>query len=231
MKRLSFLSFMLLFSLNALSQNSANSFLSFSAGPSFPTGHFAEKGFSNNAGQASTGAFLDIGYGRQFSKYIGVTVLLRGRVNGIDFSGYELPEGTGASSRIHTGTWKSGAALTGLYALLPLTREGGLFFEMKGLAGIQRTSSPDADIDISVPNVGSFSGRQESASATSFAYLFGAGFKYNLSSTLALRLSADYSYSNPEFKDIKVTGQEGNLSSSQKVTILDAGLGLIVYLR
>lgn len=222
---------MLLFSLNVLSQNASNSFLSFSAGPSFATGDFAKKDLRANAGQATTGAFLDIGYGHQFSKYIGATVLLRGRVHGIDFSGYALPEGTGASSTMQTGTWKSGTALTGLYALLPLAPEGGLSFEIKGLAGIQKTSSPEAEINISVPNGGSFSGRQESATATSFTYLFGAGLRYNLSSSLALKLSTDYSYSNPEFKDIEVTGQEGNLSSSQKVTVLDAGLGLIVYLR
>lgn len=211
-------------------QEQRKSYFSISGGPSFPVGEFKLKDFADDrSGFAKTGGFLDVAYGYRFSRYIGAMTLLKGRVYGVDLSNYALPVGTGMGMQIETTTWRSGAVMAGLFASLPLDRWGLFEVGLKGLAGIQRTHSPKMDIRVTSSGIGAVTGRQESASSSSFSYLIGADFKYRFTHTLGLVLSVDFNSSEPRFDNVtgSVGGARIDVASRQATPSLDVGLGLI----
>lgn len=221
------------FSGKTMAQEKRSSFLTLTTGPSFPTGDFANKDLSNEAGQANTGAFLDLSYGYKLSEYAGLITGLRGRINGVDFSAFSLPSGTQSRASIESTVWKSAAFTLGLFQQLPLNNSKRFLFEMKGLAGVQRISSPEIEAYVSIPGMGSGSNKQESYTATSFVYLFGTALTYNFNSSIGLKFSLDYTGSKPEFKKVDAFDSNGNkvkVSARQNIDVLDLGIGLVIPL-
>jgi len=229
MKKNLFLVVFVLFYLQSSAQNSSKSSLDITLGASFPTGNFAGKNlFGEDDGLAKTGAFMELSYRNQFSKVLGFAAALKGSLYGIDASGFSLPSGTGASSQINTTTWKTGTVLGGIYQLIPLSNNQKFSLEFRELAGIQFSSSPEMTINATIPGVGSMSGKQESASSTSFAYALAAGFRYQLNNSLGLKIFTDYNSSSAKFGSINVSsgGTTAQESSNQKITVVNVGVGL-----
>ncbi|KQC00661.1 outer membrane beta-barrel protein [Pedobacter sp. Hv1] len=220
------------FNVNAQTVSQKSS-IGITVGPSFPVGDFASKDLSNSqSGLAKVGGFLGIDYSYRFSKYFGAIVSAQGRIHGVDekaLSTYAVPDGSGASLSIATGTWKMGAIMAGIFQVVPLTKDEKLNLEIRALGGYQSTSSPKVDVKISIPGMGSFQDTQESESAGSFAYVVGAGLKYSLSPSLALKLSGDYNGAQPKFTvttypaDAPVTQQV-----KQSIGTFNVGIGLAI---
>jgi hypothetical protein len=228
-KILTFLAFTLIW-YTANAQNVGKSTISISLGPSFPIGKFALKDMSDEeSGLAKIGGFLDLSYGYQLSKYLGITAALKGSVHGIDFSSYAVPSGVGASSQTTTTTWKTGAILVGLSQVFPLSEDGKFKFELRELAGIQSTKSPEVNVSINVPGIGNMNSKQESAKATSFAYALGAGFSYSVDRAIGLKLFADYGASNPKFDVSASSGTNTTQQeSAQRINMVNLGVGLTI---
>lgn len=202
-------------------------------GPSFPLGDFGSKDLGNSqSALAKVGGFLGIDYSYRFSKYFGAIVSAQGRIHGVDekaLAAYAVPEGTGASLSITTSTWRMGAIMAGVFQVVPLTKDEKLNLEVRALGGYQSTSSPKMDVKISIPGMGSFQSTQESESVGSFAYVVGAGLKYSLSPSIALKLSGDYNGAQPKFT---VTTYPADAPVTQKVKqsvgAFNVGVGLAI---
>lgn len=92
-----FILFFILFFVSqaTLAQSEKKSHLTISAGPSFPLDKFKSKDFyDGRAGFANTGTFLNlnVAYGYMFSKHLGGTALLKGRMYGVDLSYPQTPQ-------------------------------------------------------------------------------------------------------------------------------------------
>ncbi|MGV3507689.1 MAG: hypothetical protein ACO1N7_00265 [Sphingobacteriaceae bacterium] len=207
------------------------------AGPSFPLGDFAKKDLGSDAGQANTGAFVDLAYNFPIKRNLSGVALLRGKIYGVDLSNFKAPSGTGAIMNIESGVWKSLSLMAGLSRSLQLNESRQNAFEIRALIGAQRTVTPKIKAWMSVPNMEVYSGNQEPKGATALAYMIGASFKRELNTSIALKISADISGSNPVYKtEIDPTRnpdpmyRETTITSKQKTTSLDLGAGLIIRL-
>ncbi|MDR6781994.1 hypothetical protein ABIE26_001517 [Pedobacter africanus] len=237
MKKLLFSALLLFCSVTIFAQSAAKkSSLFIGLGPSFPIGDFGlKKASDEKAGLAATGFYVDLGYQYQFSKVVGAIVILKGKIHGIakDALNYTLPDGSGGSMSINTGTWKMGSVLAGLTQTFALSKSENFAIEFREAAGVQFTSTPEVNANYSIPGIGSSSGSQESQSATSFAYLAGMAFKYQLNSNLGLKLYGDFNNSNVNFKGYTATANGATItapSSKQKTGTIDVGLGLTIGL-
>lgn len=205
-------------------------------GPSIPIGDFASKNSSDEKdGLATTGFYFDLGYQYQFSKNVGAIAIFKWKTHGIakEALRYAVPDGSGGRLSINAGSWKTASVLGGVIQTFALSKSENFKIEFREAAGIQFTSTPELDVNYNIPGVGSSSGKQESQSAKSFAYLLGMAFKYQLSSTLGLRLYGDFNNSNANFKAFTVNSGGTTVtvpSSKQKTGTIDVGLGLTIGL-
>jgi opacity protein-like surface antigen len=205
-------------------------------GPSLPVGQFGLKDATNeDAGMASVGFYLDLGYQYQFSKKVGAIAMFKGKIHGLskDVLYNALPTVSGGSVSMEASTWKMGSILGGLSQRLPLVKSNAFAIEFREAAGVQFTSSPRMSFNFNLPEIGPFSAIQESQSASSFAYLLGVGFSYQINSHLGLKLYGDYNNSNVKFKDVTATidGSTTIIASPhQRTGTIDVGLGLAIGL-
>lgn len=237
MKKLLFSILLFSFSATVVAQTKAKkSSLFIGLGPSFPIGDFSSKNSADDkAGLAATGFYFDLGYQYQVAKNVGVITMFKWKIHGIskDALRYSLPTGSGGSLSVNTTTWKAGSILAGLTQRIPFSKSEKLSLEFREVAGVQFTSSPELNVSYSIPGLGSSSSKQESQSGTSFAYLLGLGFKYQINNTLGLRLLGDYNDSNVNFKQFTVNSGGNTItvpSSKQKTGTIDVGLGLTIGL-
>jgi len=206
MKKILFVGFCSLFCFTTvIKAQEKKSFAGISIGASIPTGDFGSTDLSNDkAGLAKTGLALRLNYGYHFSKNFGGILIAKGNFNSIDMDAFRqqfsVPTGSGASYSVNTGSYKSGAVLVGMFADMPISADEKFSFEVRALAGYQNSTIPEFNVTMSIPSVGTIDFAQESYSAGSFAYTFGAGFKYKVGNNLALKLNGDYNGANPSFK-------------------------------
>lgn len=209
------------------------SFIGITLGPSFPTGDFKSKDPANDkSGLANVGAFVDINYSYQFSKFVGITAALKGSINSVDISGSQMPSGAGGSMQVNATSWKTGAVLAGIYQTIPLSANEKLSLEFRELLGVQSTKSPEMNASIFIPGFGNFNAMQSSANTTSFVYSLGGGFRYQLNEKIGLKLFADYSSSKAKFDDIMISSgtETETVSNSQKINSVGLGIGLVIRL-
>ena len=201
-------------------------------GPSIPTGDFSSTDVSNDkSGLATTGFYLDLGYQYLFTKNLGVLAFYKWKVNGIseDALDYSVPTGSGGSLAVSATSWKVSSTLIGLSQTFALTKNKKLSIEFREVAGVQFTSSPELNVNYSIPGIGSSSAKQESQSSISFAYQLGLGFKYQLNNKLQMRMFGDFNNSNASFKEYSITTGGNTVTapaSKQKTGTIDVGLGL-----
>lgn len=229
MKKILLLSMLLAFYLQAMAQSRSS--ISIAVGPSFPIGDFGSKNIANTeSGLAAVGGFAAISYNYQFSNFFGVTASIKGSIHGIDknaLNSYSLPTGSGASLTLETTPWKFANIMGGMYQTIPVTNDEKLVLQIKELVGMQLNNSPEVKSTGYIPGIGSLNGIMKSESSTSFTYLFGLGFKYNLNKGLGLLLFGEYAGTNPKFT---VTTYPADAPVKQKmaqgVSVVDLGIGL-----
>jgi hypothetical protein len=192
-------------------------YIGISVGPAIPVGSFASKNTDNSkAGFASTGAIFDVSFAYKLKKNIGLAALLRGQYNPVNVQPLaDKMNGqiSGASAYTNGDGWSSGGVMAGLYSAHPLNHKATFILELKTLAGFMNTTSPQIDMTISSPE-GSGWVKQHSATATSFAYLFNAGLRFNTGKRIAFTLNADYSDYMPNFKNVQMTSSAGSQESN-----------------
>ena len=196
---------LLIYVFNVFSQEKG--YIAVSLGPSIPLSDFASKDIDKeSAGFAKTGAIFDISFGYKIGKNFGVAALLRGQANKTDAQAMANEMGNKMSfqvdTRVESKAWNIGAFMLGGYATVPLEKK--LSFESRIMFGFMSATYPnvtftfsDADESVLVKRTGS--------TATSFAYLMGAGIRYNAGKRLCLLANFDYLGSNPEYKDVETT--------------------------
>lgn len=203
-----------------------------SAGPSFPTGDFGSKDVDNeSAGFANTGAIFDLTFAQKFGKTFGLTLMLRGQANGVDTDPlvYELiSEAPDVSWSPESENWTIFGILGGLYGSFPMGATAKVTFDTRAMIGYLNATSPQITINGNYLGTNFWVGT-ESSYADAFAYLLGAGFRFNLGTHLCLLTNLDYLGATPEFlqvASITITGDYRTNSYQQKLGTVNVGVGM-----
>lgn len=211
-------------------------YIGISVGPAIPVGSFASRNTDNSkAGFASTGAIFDVSFAYKLKKNIGLAALLRGQYNPVNvqpLADKMNSQISGASAYTNGNGWSSGGVMAGLYSAHPLNHKATFILELKTLAGFMNTTSPQIDMTISSPE-GSGWVKQHSATATSFAYLFNAGLRFNTGKRIAFTLNADYSDYMLNFKNVQMTSSAGTQESNnmtQDIHTINISAGIVFRL-
>lgn len=217
------------------SQDDSKGHIGISLGPSIPLGDLSSKDADNDAaGWANAGAILDISFAYKLGNgNFGVTGLLRGQFNPTDAQGLadELAnQAGGVVWTVESDGWGIGGLMFGGFGSFPISEKAS--FDTRAMIGFLSASSPEFTI------TGTGSGgtawvRQGSASSNSFAYLIGAGFKFDIGSKLYLLTNLDYLGSNPEFSDVTTTTSDGFRETdtwSQNMGTLNLSVGIALKL-
>ncbi|MBX3238814.1 MAG: hypothetical protein KIT80_08540 [Chitinophagaceae bacterium] len=212
-------------------------YIGISVGSSMPIGNFASKNANaSKAGLATTGAIFDVSFAYKLKKNFGLAALLRGQYNPVDVQpladrmNREFP---GVRTYANGDGWSSGGFMGGVYSSSPLNQKATAVFELKTLVGFMNTTSPQIDMNAS-SSEGSIWIRQNSATATSFSYLIGAGMRFNAGKRIAFILNADYLNYTPNFKNLKTTtsmGSSENSNATQEIQTLNIGVGIAFRLK
>ena len=224
--------FILMLFITVIGYSQDKGYFAVSLGPSFPTGDFGSKDVNNeSAGLATTGGIFDLTFAQKFGKNLGMTIMLRGQVNGVDSDPLvnelynQSPQASWSAS---TETWGIGGFMGGLYGSFPMGENGKVCFDTRAMVGYINAKSPEINI------YGNYLGnafwvRTESADAGAFAYLLGAGFRFNLGRHLCILTNLDYLGSKPEFVDVVTTSSIGTYETNtyqQKYGTVNVGVGL-----
>lgn len=210
-------------------------YIGISFGPSIPMGDLASKDADNDeAGWAKTGALVDISFAYKLGKgNFGITALLRGQSNPIDaqaLSDEFANEFPGVIWNVQSDNWGIGGLMFGGFGSFPLSEKSS--FDTRAMIGFVNASSPGMTVTGTAPG-GSIWVKQSSASAAAFAYLIGAGFKFEIGSKLYLLTNLDYLGSKPEFSNVETTTSDGDILTdtwSQRMGTLNFSLGIALKL-
>lgn len=210
-------------------------YIGISIGPSIPTGDLASKDADNEAaGWANTGVMFDISFAYKLGEgNFGVTALLRGQANPTDAQGLAdefASQNPGINWTVESDAWSLGGLMFGGFGSFPISEKAS--FDTRAMIGFLSATSPELKV------TGTGSGgtawvKQGSTSATSFAYLIGAGFKFDIGSKVYLLTNLDYLGSNPEFNDVELTASDGSKETdtwSQSMGTINFSVGLALKL-
>ncbi len=213
----------------------AKGYIGFSLGPSIPMGDLASKDADNNAaGWAKTGAIFDISFGYKLGNgNFGISALLRGQTNPTDAQSLadELAnQAAGVNWTVESAGWGIGGLMFGGFGSFPISEKSS--FDTRAMIGFLSATSPEITLTASGPG-GTFWFKQSSASTNSFAYLLGAGFKFDIGKKLYLLTNLDYLGSNPEFKNVETLSSDGTREKStwsQSMGSINISAGLALKL-
>lgn len=208
-----------------------NGYIGISLGPSFPTGGFAKQDpDEKDAGWAKTGAIFDISFAYKFgNSNFGVAALLRGQANPMDAEAIadelagQIP---GVLITVTTTNWQIGGLMLGGYGSFPISEKAS--FDTKALIGFMSTTAPEITTT-ATSTYGSEWVKQSSKTASSFGYLLGAGFRFDLGKKLSFLTQVDYMGTKPEFKDVETTSSMGDYEKNdytQKIQTVNLSVGL-----
>jgi len=206
-------------------------YIGISLGPSIPIGDLASKDADNEAaGWANTGAVFDISFAYKLGEgNFGITALLRGQANPTDAQGLadELAsQVAGVNWTVESDGWGIGGLMVGGFGSFPISELTS--FETRAMFGFLTAVSPELTVTGTLPGETIWV-KQGSTSATSFAYLFGAGVKFGIGSNLYLLTNFDYLGSNPEFTDVELTASDGSRDTdtwSQSMGTINLSVGI-----
>lgn len=206
-------------------------YIGISLGPSIPMGDLSSKDVDNEAaGFANSGAVFDISFAYKLGEgNFGLTALLRGQSNPTDAQAiadvfaYEFPS---FGWTVDSDGWGIGGFMLGGFGSFPISKK--YTFDTRAMIGFLSASSPEFNVTGTGPG-GSLWVKQSSKSATSFAYLIGAGFKFKISNRLYLLTNLDYLASNPEFLNVETIASDGSRQTdtwSQSLGTLNLSVGI-----
>jgi hypothetical protein len=204
---------LLLFSMVTYCQAQDKGYIGLSVGPSFPMGDYGSSSINNeHAGLAETGLMIDLSFGYKLGKNFGIAALVRGQSNPIDEDAFDIFSLYGLSYTIQADAWSLGNYMVGGYLSVPVT-EGKISFDSRVLVGVANATSPELTITIS-DGYSTEWVRQNSESGTSFAFLLGAGFKFNVGPKICLLTNIDYSSTDAEM-DVTSTSSQGDVETGK----------------
>ena len=183
-----------------------------SLGPSFPIGDLSSKDYDNvAAGWANTGAIFDISFAYKLGKgNFGISALLRGQFNSYDarsFANELSNQFGGVNWTVESDGWGIGGLMVGGFGSFPVSKIAT--FDTRAMIGFLSAVSPEITLTAIGPG-GVGWARQSSATSTSFAYLIGAGFKFEIGKKLYLLSNLDYLGSKPEFTNVQTLSSDGS---------------------
>jgi len=201
----------LLSSTRSWSQN--NSSLHLSLGGALPIGKFASKDVNDPAsGLANLGGLAELGYSHLLKdNHWGLTIGLRGRLNGIDKNANTsalreaFPLYTWSSSN---SSWKALSAMAGVYYILPAA--ANLDVRMELSLGAASCYLPEYSVlgildTAQTGPTGFIQAKIGKEHAVSFSATAKAGIVYHLNKHLDLLANLDFWYLNPNFKHVTET--------------------------
>lgn len=217
---------------HSFSQNKG--YIGISLGPSIPIGDIASTDMDRqSAGFARTGAIFDVSFGYKIGKYFGVSGLLRGQANKTDAQAManeivnKIP--FDLSVRVESQSWSIGAFMLGGYGSFPVEKKVSV--ESRLMIGFLSAKFPNVTFDLSGSD-GTGWVKRSGSTGSSFAYLIGAGVKYDAGKRVCLLANLDYLGAEPEFKDVETTSSIGDYSKDTfKQTIGSFNIGLGVGYR
>lgn len=223
----------LLFCFSFLDANSVSAqskgFIGFSLGAAIPTGDFASTDYnSEEAGLARTGAIFDVSVSYKFNRNFGLAVVLRGQANAVDAQKLAdgIAEETGASNTVEVRNWSAGSMMIGAFSSVDLTEKFSM--NARAVLGYANCVSPEIKVTYLYPGA-QFYAKQESGIALSFAYLVGAGLKFDIAPKTCLLANVDYMFTKPKFKDVEVynnyIGTE-EFDFVQQISTVTIGIGV-----
>jgi len=195
----------ILFSQMFYAQPSRRNYVGLAVGPSFPLSSFKNTQISDStSGFAKTGVGFTFNYSYRFTHNLGVIVLINYGSNGFNYEAYtdslEVLHPTHDVSVINNSNWSGGGILGGLFLTFPFS--DNFSWDVRGSFGFYGIYSPQVTINAvnkDDPNDKSEYYR-ERASAFSYVYSFGTGFKYALNNYYIL-VFVDYYNSPLTFKN------------------------------
>ena len=210
-------------------------YVGISIGPSIPMGDFSSKDADNSAaGWANTGAIFDISLAHKLGGgNFGLTALLRGQVNPTDVEALVneyANQYRGVDWTVESSGWGIGGIMLGGFGSFPLSEKTS--FDTRALIGFLSTSCPEITVTGSGPG-GTAWIKQNNTSATSFSYLVGVGFKFDIGSKLYLLTNLDYLGSKPEFSGVETTASDGSRNFdtwSQPLGTFNLSIGIAIKL-
>jgi hypothetical protein len=210
-----------------------NGYIGITIGPSIPVGDFTSTDLANtDAGLANTGFFYDITLAYKLGgSNFGISSLLRSQANPVDVQSVAEEFSNrfpGTSWRVESKPWTVGAVLIGGFGSIPISQK--VTFDTKAMIGFSSSASPDITFDVTGPG-GSGWIKQSSVIASSFAFLVGGGFKFEMGNKLFLLTNVDYFNTRPEFRNIETTTDLGDRvrnTSSLTIQTLNISIGVAV---
>ena len=225
----------LIFSMSLLTlkcQSQEKGYIALSLGSSIPVGEFASQDINNEkAGLAKLGAFIDISYATKLGKSFGISVLLRGQSNAIDNHRIEAELSKlnpGINFTVSSKNWGASNLMIGGYGSFPLNSDNHSSFETRALIGILSGTSPEILFNATYGNT-SQNYITRSVSATSYSFLIGVGFKFEVSKKLCVLTNVDILGSEPKFnyKVITYSTTPGeSFDFRQQITTVNVGVGV-----
>lgn len=210
-------------------------FVGISLGPSIPLGNFASKNVnSQEAGFAKPGATFDITAGYKLGgSHFGIIATLRGQsyaydtqplVNDLSFQAPQF------NWNVENSTWRTGSFLIGGFGSIPISER--VFLDARAMVGFANSTSPQLNIT-GTDLTDTFWVKRDSRSASSLAYLFGAGFKFDVAPKLYLLTNIDYMATSPEFSNVDLTtsiGDRQSITFKQNMGVFNLSIGVALKL-
>ena len=132
----------------------------------------------------------------------------------------------GLNSYVDSKPWSIEGLMIGAYGSFPISKK--VSFESRVLIGFLTSTSPEMTINLSGSGASSWI-KQSSSSSSSFTYLLGVGFKYDIGRRTCLLANFDYLDAHPEFTDIELYSSTGSRSTNtfnQSLGAINIGLGI-----
>jgi opacity protein-like surface antigen len=228
---------LLIFS-SAFSQaDDRNGYIAISIGANLPDNDFGSKNENNqSAGYANTGGILNASFAYKLAGNFGVAARIQGQSNAVD-NGTIVNQWSEKYPNVNwtasSDSWQVGSLMGGIYGGFPLDGAGKVLLEIRGLIGVLHATIPQVTVTGEMFGV-SESGTQQSAEASAFSYLGGAGLRFNLGESVGLLFNADYIGSNPEFNNVVTTTTLSTTSTrsiSMQYGAIDLGVGIAFLLK
>lgn len=222
----------LILGLVATGVSGQRNYMGLSFGVSLPGEEFAIKSMPGSGGYALPGFVLEFSGGYIFDYYLGIAGTCTFNLSSPDrdwlandlrnaFPGI-LPEDVEVNLRVEN--WLYSNVMAGPMLTLPVR---DLNFDLRGLVGLGFLMSAPWELHVIKPDEELF--EKHNGQTVSFAYMLGAGIRYNFNSRNAIRLSADYFRSRSSFRieENEVTGGiSGKASYDMQVSTVNLNLGL-----
>lgn len=228
--KLKLLIILLFISIITLAQSTNRQYIGLSIGPSFPTSDYVKTDLNDStSGWAKTGVAINVNYAYRLTHNFGLYVQGTFSSNKFDNIAYknalDVTHPDTTFSVESTRNWSGGGLLIGPYIRLPLS--DNFSWDIRGSFGFYNSYSPKITIRTSTGDIIS----RESASAFSYAYSFGSGFKFRMAKYYIL-LFADYINSPLKFKNAAgwdINAEYYTTQFDQRVSYVYVTIGIGYY--